>query len=395
VIHHRSSTARLRWPATAGLLLLLVLLPLLGACSQSTPTAQVLVVTATFSPAPVTVVVTATFTPTPEWVPSDTPPPLPTDTPTPTPTETLIPPPAQPPSQPVATDTLPPPTATSIPPTNTATPKPTARPPSLRSYFVAYTAYKGPALQDYSVWAMNGDGSDAFKALELASEPAFSVDGSKFAYYHWIDGIFVLDLDRETSTHIVQNGDAAFPTWAPAGQRLAYFVVAGQRWIHIVNADGSGDNRLTPGMRPNWSQTGGFIAYDTCEDNKCGIYRINPDGGGKRQLTSDGGGGAAVSPNGQKIAYWSQADGDFEVYLINADGSGKKQLTANRGNDALPAWTPDSKYIYYLSDQDGRGWAVMVMNPDGSNQRKIVDTSAGSDPARGWQYQRISVTWNR
>jgi Tol biopolymer transport system component len=193
----------------------------------------------------------------------------------------------------------------------------------------------------------------------------------------------------------VHNSDAAFPTWAPAGQRLAYFVVALHPWIHIVNADGSGDTPLTPGERPNWSQKGDFIAYDTCVDNKCGIYRINPDGGGKRQLTSDGGGGAAVSPNGQKIAYWSQADGDFEVYVINADGSGKKQLTANKGNDALPAWTPDGKYIYYLSDQDGRGWAVMVMNADGSNQRKIVDTSAGSDPQRGWRYQRISVTWNR
>jgi Tol biopolymer transport system component len=399
------------------LLILLVLPPLLGACSQSTPTAQVLVVTATFSPAPITVVVTATFSPTPELVPSDTPLPAPTETltpalmetPTPTPTATLIPPPAEPPSQPVATDTLPPPTATPVPPTNTsppptatplppadtATPKPTAKPPSLKSYFVAYTAYVGPALQDYRVWAMYGDGSGAFQALELASEPAFSVDGSKFAYYHWTDGIFVLDLDRETSTHIVHNSDAAFPTWAPAGQRLAYFVVALHPWIHIVYADGSGDTPLTPGERPNWSQKGDFIAYDTCVDNKCGIYRINPDGGGKRRLTSDGGGGAAVSPNGQRIAYWSQADGDFEIYLINADGSGKKQLTANRGNDALPAWTPDGKYIYYLSDRNGQGWAVMVMNADGSNQRKIVDTSAGSDPVRGWRYQRISVTWNR
>ena len=60
----------------------------------------------------------------------------------------------------------------------------------------------------------------------------------------------------------------------------------------------------------------------------------------------------------------------------------------------MPAWSPDGKVIYYLSDQDGTGWAVMAMNADGSNKRKIVNTNGGSDPVRGWQYQRITVTWN-
>jgi Tol biopolymer transport system component len=282
-------------------------------------------------------------------------------------------------------------------PTQISAPKPTAKPQtSLKSYFVVYTAYKGPDLQDYSLWGMNGDGSDAFRieGAGPASEPAFSADGNQFAFYHWTDGIYVWNLKNKTSRQIVSDGNSSFPTWSPNGQRLAYFVAAGQRWIYLVNADGSGVQQFTPGMRPYWSLQGGFIAYDTCENNKCGIFRINPDGKGKRQLTSDSGGGAAVSPDGKKIAYWSQADGDFEVYVINADGSGKKQLTKNSGNDALPAWSPDGLYIYYLSDQNGKGWAVMLMNADGSNPRKIIATNAGSDPARGWQYQRITVTWN-
>jgi len=288
-------------------------------------------------------------------------------------------------------------TAEVVGPTATPTVKPTAKPakaPSLRSYYVVYTTYVGPDLQDYRLWGMNGDGSKAEEVLRLASEPAFSADGNKFAFYHWTDGIYVWNLRKQTSTRIVDNSDASFPTWAPNGSRLAYANLYGQNWVHIVNSDGSGDHQLTPGMRPNWALKGGFIAYDSCENNKCGIFRINPDGGGKRQLTTDGGGGAAVSPNGKKIAYWSQADGDFEIYVINADGSGRRQLTKNKGNDALPAWSPDGKYIYYLSDQNGKGWAVMVMNASGSNQRQVVKAKAGNDPDRGWQYQRITVTWN-
>jgi Tol biopolymer transport system component len=302
-----------------------------------------------------------------------------------------------------STPTSLPPTATEtpVPPSPTPTPeatetaKPAAKPPSLKSYFVVYTSYKGPDLQNYVLWGMNGDGSGAFEILERSSEPSFSPDGNRFAFYHWTDGLYIWDLVKETSSHVVGNTEAAFVTWSPNGKRLAYCNLVGQPQLYIVNADGSNNHPVTPGLRPSWSLKGGFIGYDSCENNKCGIFRVNPDGGGKRQLTSDGGGGAAVSPNGNKIAYWSKEDGDFEIYVVNADGSGRVQLTKNKGNDALPAWSPDGKYIYYLSDQNGKAWAVMAMNANGSDQRKIVNVATSPDPRRGWQYQRISVTWNR
>jgi TolB protein len=242
---------------------------------------------------------------------------------------------------------------------------------------------------------MNGDGSGIFKILDLASEPAFSADGSRLVFYHWTDGIYIYNLSNENLRQVVGNSESAFATWAPAGNRLAYWNLLGQDRIHIVNADGSDDRQLTPGLRPNWSLKGGYIAYDTCENNRCGIFRINPDGGGKRQLTDDAGGGAAVSPDGSRIAYWSQSDGDFEIYVVNADGSGRKQLTRNVGNDALPAWSPDGRYLYYLGDQNGKGWAVMAMNADGTNARKVASVGVSPDPARGWRYQRMTVAWKR
>lgn len=396
---------------TAGIMVSLVLVfgLLLAACGGPTPAPRIVVVTATFTSEPAVTVVTATSTPAarevvvtatptpspdmaPSLTPTDTPTPLPTNTDTPTPPPTATSSPLPP------TDTPPPPTATNTATpqaTNTTAPKPTARPASLKSYWVIYTAFEGKDRYDYSLWVMNGDGSGAAKVETAgqASEPAFSPDGKRLAFYHWTDGLYVWNLENRGSGRIVDNTEASFPTWSPDRTRLAYANLYGQPWVHIANADGSGDRQLTPGLRPSWSQKGGFIAYDTCENNKCGIFRINPDGGNKRQLTEDGGGGAAVSPDGKKIAYWSQSDGDFEIYSLNADGSGRRQLTKNKGNDALPAWSPDGKVIFYLSDQNGQGWAVMAMNPDGSNQRMIVRTSAGDDPRRGWQYQRIAVTW--
>ena len=205
---------------------------------------------------------------------------------------------------------VPPPTdvSTAVPtvaPTHTPTAAPAAtKAPALTSYFVVYTSYEGPDLYNYGLWGMNGDGSAKFKVegAGQASEPGFSPDGNQFVFYHWVDGLHIWNLQRETSTHVVHNGEAGFPTWSGNGQRLAYFVVTESR-IYTVNVDGSDNRPLTAGMRPNWARKGGFIAYDSCEANKCGIFRINPDGGGKRQLIADSGGGAAVSPNGNKIAY--------------------------------------------------------------------------------------------
>ena len=404
-----------------------MLLALLAACGGPGPTPEVVIVTATYTPKPLVIVVTATFTPSSGVVESsETPSPPPSLSPVPTwtsglptaaaaePTATLKPTrsvkvtlsrtdtPVPSTQAPLPTDSSVPATPTQSPtasPTPTATetslPKPTSKPASLQSYLVVYTAWKGPALQDYSLWGMSGDGSGTFKILDLASEPAFSADGTRLAFYHWTDGIYIYNLSSENLRQVVGNSESAFATWAPNGNRLAYWNLLGQARIHIVNADGSDDRQLTPGLRPNWGLNGGFIAYDSCENNRCGIFRINPDGGGKRQLTDDGGGGAAVSPDGKRIAYWSQVDGDFEIYVVNADGSGRKQLTKNTGNDALPAWSPDGRYLYYLSDQNGKGWAVMVMNADGSNLRKVAGVGVSPDPARGWQYQRMTVTWKR
>jgi hypothetical protein len=394
------------------LLILLVLPPLLGACSQSTPTAQVLVVTATFSPAPITIVVTATFSPTPELVPSDTPLPTPTETPTPTPTETLIPPPAQPPSQPAATDTSPPPTATPIPPTDTsppptatplppadtATPKPTARPQTpLRSYGVIYGNFDGGDEADehkYSVWVMRGDGKEAREILRPAFEPAFSASGQKVAYYRPFNGIWVYDLKTEALAHVVVSDYAEFASFAPNGNRLVFHEWVGSWWsadvnLYIVNTDGSGRTQLPQGMRPAWSPQGNLIAFDSCRGTSCGIFVVQPNGQGLRQVTSDGGGKVAWSPNGRRLAYSAETDGDPEIWVVNVDGTGRRQLTKNSGNDSMPAFSPNGQHIYFLSDQNGKAWAIRAMRADGSDVQTIRQVGV---PPR-WQFSRLWVDW--
>ncbi len=46
-----------------------------------------------------------------------------------------------------------------------------------------------------SIWVMNADGTGLRKLVDRASEPSFSPDGKQVAYYHYSDGVYVLNTD--------------------------------------------------------------------------------------------------------------------------------------------------------------------------------------------------------
>jgi hypothetical protein len=396
----RFSLVGSRWAAKVALAMRLTLMSLLAACGGPEPTPQILVVTATFTSAPKVVMVTATFTPTPE-VSSDVaaPSPLPTDTPV-----------SEPPSEPTATlqptqtasPLPPPPTATPIPatPTPTTTPAPaaTSKPKtSLASYRVIYSHFDGGDQADenkYSVWVMRGDGKQAAEVLRPAIEPAYSADGKKISYYRPFNGIWVYDLSKKAATHVVVSDYAEFASFAPDGQKLVFHEWIGNWWsadvnLFIVNVDGSGRTQLPPGIRPAWASKGNLIAFDSCRGTDCGIFVVQPNGQGLRQVTSDSGGKVSWSPDGKKLVYSTEVDGDPEIWVVNLDGSGRKQLTKNTGNDTLPVYSPDGQYIYFLSDQNGTAWAIRVMDANGSNVKTIRNVGV---PPR-WEFSRLWVSW--
>ena len=75
------------------------------------------------------------------------------------------------------------------------------------------------------------------------------------------------------------------PAWSPDGLRIA-FVRGNDIWV--MNADGSGQRRLTSGAAhdraPNWSPDGRTIAFDQRVGSIHEIYVMNADGSGQHRL---------------------------------------------------------------------------------------------------------------
>ena len=229
------------------------------------------------------------------------------------------------------------------------------------------------------------------------------LDGSKIAFVSDRDSnnpdtmgnieIYVMNADGSGQTRLT-SGSAinCCPSWSPDGTKIAFsyspgFVInnlMAPYKIDTMNADGSDRARLTinpEDKHPSWSPDGTKLALSSVRDDDVSrsveIYVMNADGSNRTRLTNNwyNDWHPSWSSDGTKIAFSSARDGTREIYVMDADGSGQTNLTNNPGWDQAPSWSPDATKIAFSSARDGNH-DIYVMNADGSNRTRLTDNSA-------------------
>jgi Tol biopolymer transport system component len=174
--------------------------------------------------------------------------------------------------------------------------------------------------------------SSASPSISLGTRSAVTSLSGRIVFDNFSD-VWSINANGTGLTRLTRSPEPDFDaTWSPDGTRIAFRSERnGDSEIWLMNADGSNQRRLAPGISPAWSPDGSRIAYASPGDILCppgrgprctGISIMNADGSGQHRLPhTDGGEYPSWSPDGKRITFNSNLSGDHLMYIVDVDGS--------------------------------------------------------------------------
>ncbi len=239
-------------------------------------------------------------------------------------------------------------------------------------------------------------------------QPRWSPDGKTLAFISTREGgpqVWLLPFGGGDARKLSSLTDGASdPQWLPNGSGL--LVVSDVKWpaeqeIDRRNGAFPTDARIWTGLM--WRHWDDFRA-----GKRQHVFRVDVATGKATDLTpidhdvppiaTGGDGDVAVSPDGKEIAVAMHGDTvvadntNVDVYLLPAAGGAPLPLTTNRGADHTPRFSPDGKWLSYLSMERAgfeadRLRLMLVGRTGGSADGRPVEATAG------WDLSVSSYSW--
>jgi len=227
--------------------------------------------------------------------------------------------------------------------------------------------------------------------------PSFSTDGSMIAYlgtpgskkWYKNQGLWIVPTDGSGKPKQLTSGDYkdCQPRWSPDGKNVAYISDRKNRekssQIYVMPTTGGKSRQLT-------SIDGQIGCVSWSPDGKnilCRIRKLDKDQI-KRQEDNNAKKLGVVSRHYQRVSYKLDGEGympedRWHVYGINLKSGKVKQLTNHKIYDDIdPTWSPDGKYIAFLSNHSpdpdfDRDAVDLFIMPSKGGEPVLVDTDFG------------------
>jgi serine/threonine-protein kinase len=203
----------------------------------------------------------------------------------------------------------------------------------------------------------------------------FSPDGRRLAFVERAQSglLWLYDLERRTYRALSHDGMAGTHCWSPDGTHLVVsWSKSGPFKLWQVPVDGGGEwERLTRGGREEWVQSwspdGSVLAFMRAADIL--LYRF-----ADRQVvpflaTPANEMTAEFSPDGRWMAYVSDEDGRLDVHVTSYPDRRQTLVVSAEGGE-VPVWSRDGRRLYYSSDDqaslmrvDVRPGACLTLDP--------------------------------
>jgi eukaryotic-like serine/threonine-protein kinase len=221
---------------------------------------------------------------------------------------------------------------------------------------------------------------------------------NRHIYLQSVNGQNPLDLTRDSTA------DDDQPAFSPDGELIAFRSSRDGGGIFVMGRTGEAARRVTRlGFNPSWSPDGTQLAFATAS---FALYPQNPapgelwtvtvnTGEARRLLDRD----AALpswSPHNHRIAFTrfmsNRAQGG--IWTLPVKGGTATPVTRDPAQNWDPVWSPDGKYLYFVSDRGGSMnlWRVPV---DEASGKTLAEPEPVTTPAAYLAHPTLSADGKR
>lgn len=255
------------------------------------------------------------------------------------------------------------------------------------------------------IWTLDAVSGMERRVLRNASQPAWSVDGSRIAFAAPWSGphrIWISDSRGHNTQQVTTDTSEAVehisPKWSPDGTRIVFQHIDRTQFdIRIVNLANKELMSLTSDatldMNPLWTPSGRAVLFSSYRGGGINVWRIRLDAAGKpaappEQLTTGAGQDIDLdlSRDGKRLAFATlRQNADLWRLAVSPEGTARgepEELVATTREDSRGAASADSNAVAFNSDRGGEMNIWVRTLEDGVDRQ--VTSGPGGDFQPDW-----------
>jgi TolB protein len=221
-------------------------------------------------------------------------------------------------------------------------------------------------------------------------DPQFTADGTSLMYRsekELSNAIYIMDMVTGETFPISDGSLATHAEFSHDGQKIVYSSSAEQNFdLVVLDLTDTTDNAQKVIVSTKDAEIYGTyspddkkIAYSSFDINYKGTLKMCDASGKNVKVISNSGSSynPKWSPDGKYLAYVSDKAGKFQIYLVKSDGSSVRQLTSEDGNVIEYNWSADGNKIVFDSQGEGTS-SVWIIDVDKGTKQNLTGSKANN-----------------